>query len=234
LPAGGRAGTAAVYAPEGLSALQWDASTEILLFKMNRHAVEDALSDALGRQLRSQPDFAPLLPIHTAAAQSWLNMLVLFAEQFCRPHGLVHQPLVGMPFVDSLVRGFLVAAEHSHRNTLLGQDRRTTPRAIRTAIDVIEAEAQLPLTLSSIAARSQMSVRALQHGFKRHLGMSPMSYLREVRLRRAHQTLIESDPSVVTVASVAYDWGFTNLGRFAAAHAERYREPPAKTLRRTA
>jgi AraC-like DNA-binding protein len=234
LPAGGCAGTAAVYAPEGLSALQWDASTEILLFKMNRHAVEDALSDALGRQLRSQPDFAPLLPIHTSAAQSWLNMLVLFAEQLCHPHGLVHQPLVGIPFVDSLVRGFLVAAEHSHRNTLLGQDRRTTPRAIRTAIDVIEAEAQLPLTLSSIAARSQMSVRALQQGFKRHLGMSPMSYLREVRLRRAHQTLIESDPSVVTVASVAYDWGFTNLGRFAAAHAERYREPPAKTLRRTA
>jgi AraC-like DNA-binding protein len=195
LPAGGCAGTAAVYAPEGLSALQWDASTEILLFKMNRHAVEDALSD---------------------------------------PDGLVHQPLVGMPFVDSLVRGFLVAAEHSHRNALLGLDRRTTPRAIRTAIDVIEAEAQLPLTLSSIAARSQMSVRALQQGFKRHLGMSPMSYLREVRLRRAHQTLIESDPSVVTVASVAYDWGFTNLGRFAAAHAARYREPPAKTLRRTA
>lgn len=64
--------------------------------------------------------------------------------------------------------------------------------------------------------------------------MSPMSYLREVRLRRAHQTLLASDPSVVTVASVAFDWGFTNLGRFAAAHAGRYNEQPAKTLRRSA
>jgi AraC-like DNA-binding protein len=234
LPAGGRAGTAAVYAPEGLSALQWDASTEILLFKMNRYAVEDALSDGLGRQLTSQPDFEPLLPIHTASARSWLNMLVLFAEQFFHPDGLIHQPLVGMPFVDSLIRGFLVAAEHSQRDALLGRDASTTPRAVRAAIDVIEAEAHLPLTLSSIAARSQVSVRSLQQGFKRHLGMSPMSYLREVRLRRAHRTLLESDPSVVTVASVAYDWGFTNLGRFAAAHAGRYNEPPAKTLRRTA
>jgi transcriptional regulator GlxA family with amidase domain len=108
------------------------------------------------------------------------------------------------------------------------------PRAVRTAIDVIEAEAHLPLTLSSIAARSQVSVRSLQQGFKRHLDTTPMAYLREVRLLRAHQSLIESDPSVVTVASVAYDWGFTNLGRFAAAHAARYREPPVKTLRRTA
>jgi transcriptional regulator GlxA family with amidase domain len=61
-----------------------------------------------------------------------------------------------------------------------------------------------------------------------------MAYLREVRLRRAHQALLESDPSTATVASVAYRWGFTNLGRFAAAHAARYREPPVKTLRRSA
>jgi AraC-like DNA-binding protein len=234
LPAGGRAGTAAVYAPEGLSALQWDASTEILLLKMNRYAVEDALSDGLGRQLTSQPDFAPLLPVHTASAQSWINMLRLFAEQFFHPDGLIHQPLVGMPFVDSLVRGFLWAAEHSHRDALMGLERSVTPRAIRAAVDVIEAEAHLPLTLSSIAARSQVSVRSLQQAFKHHLGTSPMSYLREVRLRRAHQTLLDSDPSTVTVASVAYHWGFTNLGRFAAAHAARYHEAPVKTLRRAA
>lgn len=234
LPAGGGAGSAAVYAPEGPSGLQWDAGTEILLLKMASHAVEDALGDALGRQLTSQPDFAPLLPVHTASAQSWINMLGLFAEQFFHPDGLIHQPLVGMPFVDSLVRGFLCAAEHSHRDALMGVERSVTPRAIRTAVDVIEAEAHLPLTLSSIAARSQVSVRSLQQAFKHHLGTSPMSYLRDVRLRRAHQTLLDSDPSTVTVASVAYHWGFTNLGRFAAAHAARYHEPPIKTLRRAA
>ena len=234
LPAGGGAGSAAVYSPEGSSGLQWDAGSEILLLKMARHAVEDALGDALGRQVTSQPDFAPLLPVHTAPAQSWLNMLGLFAEQFFHPDGLIHQPLVGMPFVDSLVRGFLWAAEHSHRDALMAQDGSITPRAVRAAIDVIEADANLPLTLSEIAARSQVSVRSLQQGFKRHLDTTPMAYLREVRLRRAHQHLLDSDPSIVTVASVAYRWGFTNLGRFAAAHAGRYNEPPAKTLRRTA
>ncbi|HUB56460.1 MAG TPA: AraC family transcriptional regulator [Mycobacterium sp.] len=232
--AGGIAGSAAVYPPEGLAGLQWDAGSEILLFKMDRSAVEDALSDALGRPVTSQPDFAPLMPADTAAARSWLNMVTMFAEQFFHPDGLIHQPLVGLPFVDSLVRGFLLAADHSLRNALAGQEHSVAPRAIQTAIDVIQAEAHLPLTLSSIAARSQVSVRSLQQGFKRHVGTSPMSYLRDVRLRRAHQTLLESDPSTVTVSSVAYGWGFTNLGRFAAAHAARYREQPAKTLRRTA
>jgi AraC-like DNA-binding protein len=230
----GRPGSAAVFAPEGPVAMRWDTGSKVSLFKFDRWAVEDALSDALGRQLTSQPDFVPTMRTDAAPTRSFLNMLGLFAQQLFHPDGLIHQPLVGMPFVDSLVRGFLLAAEHSQRNALMGRERSVTPHAIRTAVDVIEAEAHLPLTLSSIAARSQVSVRSLQQGFKRHLGMSPMSYLREVRLRRAHQTLIESDPSTVTVASVAYDWGFTNLGRFAAAHAARYREPPAKTLRRTA
>jgi AraC-like DNA-binding protein len=213
---GGEAGTAVVYAPNGLARLDWEANAEILLFKIDRSALEDALSDALGRQLTAQPDFMPLMPIDTAPSRSWLNMLMLFAEQFFHPDGLLQQPLVGKPFVDSLVRGFLLAAEHSYRSALLEDLKPVAPWAIRTA------------------ARSQVSVRSLQQGFKRHLGISPMSYLREVRLRRAHQNLVDSDPSIVTVASVAYRWGFTNLGRFAAAHAARYSEPPVTTLRRTA
>jgi hypothetical protein len=44
---------------------------------------------------------------------------------------------------------------------------------------------------------------------------------------------VESDPSVTTVASIAHQWGFTNLGRFAEIHAARYGEPPVATLRRT-
>ena len=231
---GGEAGSVVVYAPDGLARLQWDANAEVLLFKIDRSALEDALSDALGRRLTAQPDFRPLMPIDTAPGRNWLNMLVLFAEQFFHPDGLLKQPMVGKPFVDSLVRGFLLAADHSHRSALLDDLKPVPPRAIRTAIDVIEAEAHLPLTLSVIAARSQVSVRSLQQGFQRHVGTSPMSYLREVRLRRAHQHLLDSDPSTVTVASVAYHWGFTNLGRFAAAHAARYSEPPVTTLRRTA
>jgi AraC-like DNA-binding protein len=230
----GGPGSAAVFAPEGPVAMRWDTGSKIRLFKIDRWAVEDALSDALGRQLTSQPDFVPVMRTDAVPTRSFLNMLLLFAEQFFRPDGLVGQPLVGLPFVDSLVRGLLLAAEHSQRGAITGEEQPVLPRGIRTAVDIMEAEADLPLTLSAIAARSQVSVRSLQLAFKRHLGMSPMSYLREVRLRRAHQTLIESDPSTVTVASVAYDWGFTNLGRFAAAHAARYREPPAKTLRRTA
>jgi AraC-like DNA-binding protein len=230
----GGPGSAAVYAPEGLSAGRWAARSRILCFKINRCAVDDALSDTLGRHVRAHPDFAPVMATDAAPTRSWINMLVLFKEQFFRPDSVFNQPLVGLPFVDGLVRGFLLAADHPHREALTADERSVAPRAIRAAVEILEAEAHLPLTLSSIAARSHISVRALQQGFHDYLGVSPMAYLREVRLRHAHQALVESDPATVTVASVAYRWGFTNLGRFAAAHAARYRESPVQTLRRSA
>lgn len=227
-------GAAAVYAPEGLAGSRWAAGSRITCLKIDRTAVDDALSHAVGRRVTAHPDFTPLLPVAAAPTRSWLNMVGLFREQFFRSDSVVNLPLVGLPFVDSLVRGFLLAAEHPHRKVVAGGKHQIAPRAIRAAVQIIEEEAHLPLTLSSIAKRSHVSVRTLQQGFQHHLGTSPMAYLREVRLRRAHQALLESDPATVTVASVAYRWGFSNLGRFAAAHAARYRELPAKTLRRSA
>ncbi|WP_139813549.1 AraC family transcriptional regulator [Mycobacterium simiae] len=225
-------GMTAVFPPEGQCAARWSADSRFISFKIARSAVDDALSDALGWQVMSAPDFVPVLPSNTAMTRTWINMMALFKDQVFRPDSLLNQPLVGLPFVDSLVRGFLLAAEHRHRDALAQDARMIAPRAIRAAIEIIEEEAHLPLTLSSIAARSHISVRTLQQGFQRHLKTSPMAYLREVRLRRAHQALLSADPSTVTVASIAYRWGFTNLGRFAAAHSARYRETPTETLRR--
>ena len=230
----GGPGTAAVYQPEGDAGARWAAGSRLLGVKIDRCVVEDALSDALGRQLTSQIDFTSCMSIEAGAARSWINMLSLFAEQLFRPDSLLNQPLAGLPFVDSLVHGLLLAADNPYRSVVTGETHAVSPRAVRTAVEIIEEEAHLPLTVSSIAARCHVSVRSLQQGFRRYMGASPMAYLREVRLRRAHQSLLESDPSTTSVASVAYHWGFTNLGRFAAAHTARYDEPPAATLRRRA
>jgi AraC-like DNA-binding protein len=227
-------GTAAVYAPEGIGAAGWAAGSKVISFKIARGAVEDALSDAIGHQLTtSHVDFTPIMPTTSEPTRTWIRMLSLFTEQLFQPRGRMRNQLVGLPFADSLVRAFLLAADYSHRDAVTRTRHPVPSRAIRTAVEIIEENAHLPLTVSSIAKRSHISVRALQQGFRDHLGASPMTYLREVRLRRAHQTLLASDPSTATVDDIARRWGFTNAGRFAAAHTARYGEPPRITLRRS-
>jgi AraC-like DNA-binding protein len=226
-------GSVTVYQPRGDASAHWSAGSRMIAVKIDQGVVDDALSDALGRQVTAQIDFQPSVCTTSGAVHDWLNLLLVLTEQLFRPDSLLARPLVGLPLVDSLVRGLLLVADHPHRDDVAAEPKPVAPRTVRAAIDIIEAEAHLPLTVSTLAARSYISVRSLQEGFRRHVGMSPMAYLRQVRLSRAHLTLQQSDPSTDTVASVAYQWGFTNLGRFAAAHTARYRETPVATLRRT-
>jgi AraC-like DNA-binding protein len=205
----------------------------MLCVKFDRSVVDDALRDAVGNTATTQIDFGHTMQIHSGGGRAWAQMVMMLYDQVSRPDSILREPLVGLPFIDSLVRGLLVVADHPYRDAVVRPIGTVRCRLVETAVEIIEADAHLPLTVSSIAMRSYGSVRALQQAFRRELETTPMGYLREVRLRRAHRALVESDPSVATVASIAHNWGFTNLGRFADTHAARYGESPVVTLRRT-
>jgi AraC-like DNA-binding protein len=227
-------GLANVCLPEGeLAVPRWAAGSRMIALRVNRNVLEDALSDALGRQLTAQIEFKPSLVTTRGLARTWMHMFTVLAQEIFRPDSALTQPLVASPFVHSLIYALLLAGDHPYREVLGSHAKFVAPQAIRPAVDIIEAEPQLPLTVTSLAGLCHISSRALQQGFVRHMGMSPMTYVRQVRLRRAHQELLDSDPSIETVASIARRWGYTNPGRFAAAHAARYGETPASTLRRS-
>jgi AraC-like DNA-binding protein len=143
---------------------------------------------------------------------------------------VIHHTLVSDPLVESLIHGLLLVADHPYRDALAAPVEPGRPAAVRDAMDIIEAGAHLPLSTSALARQCHVSVRRLQEGFRRHLGMSPMAYIRVVRLRRAHRDLCSADPDYSTVAGIAHRWGFTHLGRFAAAHKTTYGQTPMQAL----
>jgi len=226
-------GDAAVYGPQGRLTIRWPPNSRIIAVKIDPCAVDGALNAVVGRAVDSPVDFAPAISTSSPAGAGWIRMLSTLTNELLRPDSVFSRPLVGLPLVDSLVRGLLSAADHRYRDAVTADPKPTLPRSIRVAVDIIEAEAQLPLTVTALATRSHVSVRTLQHGFRRYLGVSPMTYLRQVRLHRAHRMLQRCDPSVATVTSIAHEWGFNNVGRFAAAYAAHYGELPGTTLRRT-
>jgi transcriptional regulator GlxA family with amidase domain len=71
----------------------------------------------------------------------------------------------------------------------------------------------------------------LQLALRRHHGQTPTEYLRGIRLRRVRAQLLDATPTTTTVRSVAEEWGFAHLGRFAASYAGVFGELPSETLR---
>lgn len=103
---------------------------------------------------------------------------------------------------------------------------------VHLACQFMHANAHVDIGLSEIAQAARLSSRGLQHAFKRQLGMSPLAYLRTVRLARAHEELrARGRGEKVTVNEIARRWHFTHLSRFAAHYQEKYGRYPAETLR---
>jgi len=80
---------------------------------------------------------------------------------------------------------------------------------VRRAVDFIVSNAERELTLSDIAAAAGIGPRGLQAAFLRHQDATPTTYVRRVRLDRAHRELVDSDPTDRdTVPVVAARWSF--------------------------
>jgi AraC-like DNA-binding protein len=222
---------AAIYRPDAeLTVTRWPAGSRHLAVKIDQCAVDRALAALLDTAPGPPIAFDGALSLHAGAAQDWVRLVLMVHRQHGRADSLMRHPLVWDPLVESLIHGLLLVADHPHRQALAAPAQ-PGPAAIRDAMDLIEAGPHLPLTTSTLAKQCHVSVRTLHEGFRRHLGMSPMAYLRVVRLRRAHRDLRSANPSHSTVASIAHRWGFTHLGRFAAAHQTMFGETPRQALR---
>jgi AraC-like DNA-binding protein len=223
---------ASIYRPDAeMAATWWPGGSRHLAVKLDQVAVDRALEALVQGRLGPAIEFDPALPLTAGAAQEWVRLLMLVHRQLENPDSMVGHSLVLAPLVESLIHGFLLVANHPYRESLATPAEPGRPAAVGDAMALIDAGPHLPLTTSQLAMQCHVSVRSLQEGFRKHLDMSPMAYLREVRLRHAHSDLRAADPSHTTVAAVAHRWGFTHLGRFATAHKRMYGETPHEALR---
>jgi len=88
-----------------------------------------------------------------------------------------------------------------------------------------------PWSIDRLSQVLGLSSRTLHRVVQRELGVSPMQLLRRVRLAQARADL-EAAQADTSVTRVAYDCGFTHLGRFSGDYARQYGESPSHTLRR--
>ncbi|WIE72957.1 AraC family transcriptional regulator [Curtobacterium sp. MCJR17_020] len=103
---------------------------------------------------------------------------------------------------------------------------------LRAAVEYVHAHASETVTIADLAAVAGLSVRSVQESFRRVFDVSPLTYLRDVRLDRVRSELLGLDPQVGAIGDVARRWGFAHLGRFSASYAARFGEYPKQTLRR--
>lgn len=228
--------TAAVFQPSGDTVLDhWSGDCRLLAVKIDRAPLESRLADLLDAPVGRPIRFGRRLDTATGAGRTWHRLIRVLAADAASTTGLAHHPLVADQLQETLLNALLLAVDHQYRDRLdrLGQPA-AAPRSVRLAVDAMQTHPDRPYTVTALAALAETSQRSLQKGFQRYLGVSPMDYLRQVRLTRVHHELARAARTETTVTEVAIRWGFLHPGRFAAAYRRRFGTTPSQTLRRSA
>ncbi len=105
-------------------------------------------------------------------------------------------------------------------------------RAVARAREFMAANIAEELTLADICRVAGASRRTLTNGFQEQIGVSPMRYLKLIRLNRVHETLLRQSPGSTTIADVANAAGFWHMGQLARDYRQLFGELPGETLAR--
>lgn len=214
---------ASVGSPSEPVDMIWSADCEQLLVYMRSDAVAQKSPDGVA------PVFQPMLYLHVPAVRSWLRMVRLAVGEVDSGGNIFASPTTASHFAYALISGLLDAQASS----AIGADPPARPagcRAVRTALELMIADAARPWRLGELAAAVGVSARSLQESFQRELGATPVQELRRIRLDHARRDLQFASPDTTSVTDTAFRWGFFHLGRFADYYRSAYGELPSRTL----
>ncbi|MGI3169923.1 helix-turn-helix domain-containing protein [Pseudooceanicola sp. C21-150M6] len=169
----------------------------------------------------------PVLPTSPLAVAGFKALIhYLFSDLATSMPTLIHRP------ASDLFAALVL--EHIRMIFMMVEDQAACERPqqalVRRAEDFMVAHLEDPLTVPIIAEALGVSVRQLQNAFRQSVGQSPWERLTAHRLDKARRNLLSGAGQTVT--AIAFDCGFSHLGRFAQTYRSTFGETPSATLRR--
>lgn len=225
---------ASVLSPDEPTRMRWNAASRQVMLHVPRQSLERRLAEHLGEPLARPLVFDVGLSLTAGLTRAWCRMIADLVDNIdqCGREWLHFRPMIG-GFEDCLLRGLLQLHRHNYSAALARPAAPPPARHVQRAIDYIDAHVEEEISVGDVARAACISVRALEEGFRRDRGMTPLAYLRNRRLERVRETLrgAAASGADASVTEIAQRHGFAHLGRFSAYYRERFGESPSETLR---
>lgn len=221
-------GRAAVLNPHRDTTMIWEEGTAQILVQIDRKAMMSFLGAQLARVAERPVSFDGPMDTSRGAGAAFCAMVRYLVDEADRGRPVIGAGLMARQVESALIAGLLDACAHDYAAEFGHSRSPPQTRHMRLAEGFIEANLSEPLTVEEIAEAAGLSVRALQLAFRTHRDTTPLGFWRDLRLLRAHQSLLAEEGSVT---EVALKWGFSHFGRFSVLYRQKFGHSPRDTLR---
>lgn len=226
-----RSGLALIASPDRPLKMRLSKTADLVVIRIERAAVERALSGILGRNISGPMNFVPIMDLSEDLLARWWHGVKECMRYVDQPAA---RPSDGLMLAAEhfIITALLKAQQNDYTHLIEEEDLPASKRAAFKVIDMMRETPESGWKIKEYAIRANISVRALQKSFHDHLNTTPSRYLRKLRLERVHEELRKANPDSTAVRAVAEKWHFHHLDRFYAWYKELVGEWPPETLRR--
>lgn len=223
---------ASVVSPTLPLRMKSHAGCDQMMVRIDRALIEHHCMHHLGRLLDRPLEFSLALDMTGERTGAWRRLMAYLMGEIANAGGALNSPLL-LPHIEQMVVSTLLYCQpHSYTEELTRPAPSIAPHFICRAREYIRQNADRAVTVVDLAQLTGVSTRALYAGFQNFLGVSPMIYLKSVRLERVNNELKQASSTDDTVTGIALRWGFNHLGHFTSDYKRRFGELPSETLRR--
>jgi AraC family transcriptional regulator, ethanolamine operon transcriptional activator len=131
----------------------------------------------------------------------------------------------------AVISALLAMLDTSEVDSAVSNSFMRRQRIVAKARDFVLGHCDQVITVPELCERLHVSRRTLQYCFEDVLDISPMQYLRVIRLNGARRHLRENLSDARTVRDVAADWGFWHFSQFSSDYRKLFGQSPSESLR---
>lgn len=215
--------------PDRPARMIWRKTCRKLMVQFDAVFLNRIASEEAGASLPGPVRFDPCVPLSAAAGEHILSLSKGAARAFDTERVSPGFRNLNLMSLERQLTVALLRLQPSNVSHLLNAPPPACrPLHVRRAIAFIHAGAHESLTLEDIAAAAGVHSRTLQTAFRKNLGVTPVQFLRDVRLDRARFHLMRRQ-NRASVSEIAWDCGYSHLGRFSRDFRARFGHAPSET-----
>lgn len=188
---------------------------------VNRRAFAEYL-DLTARQdldqLLHERDVIALAAARKSRLCAVLNNILCDAELSSEAPHILQSRIFGL--LADLLREGQQSQPSSRRSTLARQ------QIVARLRELVLARPSEPLAIPDLCSELHVSRRTLQNCVEEVTGLSPLSYIRSLRLNEVRRQIREGN---APISSIAYSWGFTHLSQFAKDYRQLFGALPSES-----
>ena len=181
-----------------------------------------AAADSLGCQIDwAQLSGAEMRRVDPLARAACLQTLRCLLAQAAGSHQAGQQ---------AVTEALLTLLDSSQVDAGVSKSFERRQRIVARARDHVLAHPDESVTVPQLCQRLFVSRRTLQYCFEDVLNISPMQYLRLIRLNGARRSLLQRSSDPVSVRDVAAQWGFWYFSQFSSDYRKLFGHCPSQAL----